>query len=431
MHLSLRLLILLIAAIPAIAFIDNSTTSGLVAAITAAGIGIVAFSIDSTEAEYLSPLFRFSVAVAAIPAIWMTFQLVPMPVKSLSHPIWTSAAAALDRPLLGGMSADPGATLVTITRYFCAAGVVFFTAAVTVDRDRAERVLFTLVGATSAAAVASLVYSADGLAVLGADYDPERAAVMAAIGVLGTVVAAAAAIRSLERFETRRWDGRMSHRQFLISLTIWLAAWWIAWFVISERSADVFAAACGTATLAVIAVIRRLGIDRRVSAAVAAAALAVAIAVVAMQPTNPNDVTLRFATSAPPSAVQMAQQMVTDTRWTGAGAGAFASLAPIYREINDPEVSRPPTTAAAIAIELGRPALVFVLVLTVVSAALLAAGALRRGRDSFYPAASAACITAMTVELFTDASAMSMSVQVAIAAIVGLGLAQIKSRSGR
>jgi hypothetical protein len=427
-HLSLRLLVLLIATSPVIIFVDDPLTWGLVAAITAVAIGIVAFSIPSAEAQFLSPLYRPLVIVVAIPAIWMVIQLIPIPSQSLSHPIWASAATALGTAQFGGMGIDPGATLITMTRYFCTIGVAFVTSVLTLDRRRAEQVLFSLVGAAGVTALMLLPYDVNGFVIFGVDYDPGHAAVMAAITVLGTIFAAAAVIRTLERYETRRSHRDMTRRQFWTGFVLWLAIWSISWFVISGRTASVFAAACGTGTLVIIQVIRRLGFDRRASAAVAATAVAVAIAVVATRPSGSENVTLRYAV-APPASVQMTQQMITDTRWTGAGPGAFSSLVPIYREINDPEAPAPPTTAAAIAIELGRPVLIFVLALTIVSAALLADGALRRGRDSFYSAAGAGCITALTIEMFTDATSLSTSVQIIAAAIVGLGLAQIKSPS--
>jgi hypothetical protein len=428
-HLSQRLIVLLIATSPAILFADNPMTSGLVAAVTAAAIGIVALSIRSVDAQFLSRLLGPVAILAAIPVVWMFIQLLPMPFGRLSHPIWASAASALGMAQLGGMSIDPGTTLISMTRYLCSAGIAFITCAATVDRWRAERVLFALVSAASVTAVMLVVYNVGGFPILGASSDPEHAAVMAAISALGTIVAAAATIRALERYETRRSRRDVIHRSFWIGLAIWVGVWSISWFAISDRTADIFAAACGTGTLAIIGVIRRLGVARRASAALAGTALAVAIAVVATRPSDPGDMTLRFAATAPPSSLQMTQQMLTDVRWTGAGAGAFSSLAPIYRGINDPEAPTPPTTAAAVAIEMGRPALVLVVVMSIVSAALLAVGALRRGRDSFYPAASAGCIIVFTIEMFTNATALSTSVQIVVAAIAGLGLAQIKSRS--
>jgi hypothetical protein len=426
-QLSLQLLVLLVLASPAVVFVDNAMTWGLITMLTAAAIGLIGSQIRPAEADYVSTLLRPVVIVLAAPAIWMLVQALATPFDGLMHPIWASAAAALGAPMLGRMSIDPGATFLSIGRYLCATGILVATAAATVDRRRAEWMLFALVGAAGLTALIYFSYTIGSFSGSDTAYDIGRTSAMSAISVLGAIVTAAAAIRAFERFETRRSTRPMTHRQFWSGFALWLAAWSVSWFVISGRSSHIFAAACGTASLATIEVIRRLRIDRRASAAIAAVAIAIAIAVVAIQPAEQNDVTLRFA-SAPSSGVSMAQQMIADTRWSGVGAGAFPSLVPIYRDINDPEVLSAPTTASAIAIETGRPALVLVLLSAVAAAALLAIGAIRRGRDSFYPAAGASCVIALSVEMFTDASALSSSVQIIAAAAIGLGLAQSKSR---
>jgi hypothetical protein len=428
-HLSLRLLVLLIAASPAIVFVDDAMTWGFVTALTAAAIVMIALNVASTEAAYLSALFRPIAIALAIPALWMLIQIIPMPFGSLAHPIWVSAATAVNKPMFGRISVDPGATLLSISRYLCATGIIFAAAATTVDRWRAEWMLFSLVAVTSVMAPIYLVYSLGGFEIFGVTYDLEHASVMSAVSVLATIITAAAAIRAFERFEARRSGQEIVLRRFWSNFAIWLGAWSISWFVIAGRASHIFAAACGTASVAIIEVIRRLGINRRVSAAIAATAVAVAIAVIAIQPSGQSDVTLRFAASATSPGVPMTEQMLMDTHWTGAGAGAFSALAPIYQNINDPDAATAPTTAAAIAIELGRPALVFVLSMMIAAAVLLGAGALRRGRDSFYSAAGAGCVVALAIEMFTDATALSTTIQIISATIIGLGLAQSKSRS--
>jgi hypothetical protein len=62
-------------------------------------------------------------------------------------------------------------------------------------------------------------------------------------------------------------------------------------------------------------------------------------------------------------------------------------------------------------------------------AAVLAAGALSRGRDSFYSAAAAGCSVALLVEAFFDASLLGTAVAVPAAITLGLGLGQRASRT--
>jgi len=52
-------------------------------------------------------------------------------------------------------------------------------------------------------------------------------------------------------------------------------------------------------------------------------------------------------------------------------------------------------------------------------------GALRRGRDSFYPALGAGCLVALLIRGFADASIFAQAVSIIAAAPVGLALAQI------
>ena len=90
-----------------------------------------------------------------------------------------------------------------------------------------------------------------------------------------------------------------------------------------------------------------------------------------------------------------------------------------------------PTTAAEIGIELGWPALLAILIMTLVLLVLLVRGALQRGRDLFYPAAGAGCIIVLTLEAFCDASLFSTAVLVYTMAALGLGLAQRASRTAQ
>jgi hypothetical protein len=55
---------------------------------------------------------------------------------------------------------------------------------------------------------------------------------------------------------------------------------------------------------------------------------------------------------------------------------------------------------------------------------ILFRGALVRGRDSFYPAAAAACAIIVLGQAFCDSSLLHSSVAVVGGAVIGLGFAQ-------
>jgi hypothetical protein len=191
-----------------------------------------------------------------------------------------------------------------------------------------------------------------------------------------------------------------------------------------------FAAACGLATVLGIVAIRRLGLGGVASASVATLAVVIAVAIAAgWTGKSGGSLMLRYASNAAPEIVASTERMLADTGWAGVGAGNYSALLPIYRDIDDPVVDRAPTTALAIETELGRPALWAIMAFAVTTAGLLLGGALRRGRDSFYPIAAAGCAVTLAIEAFVDASLSATSATLLGGAILGLGFAQSMSRT--
>ena len=89
------------------------------------------------------------------------------------------------------------------------------------------------------------------------------------------------------------------------------------------------------------------------------------------------------------------------------------------------------TAAAKIAIELGRPMLWILSGATLLVIVALVRGALRRGRDSFYPALGAGSVIALLIASFANAGVFTPAVSIVAAAIVGLGFAQSSGRTPR
>jgi cell division protein FtsW (lipid II flippase) len=139
---------------------------------------------------------------------------------------------------------------------------------------------------------------------------------------------------------------------------------------------------------------------------------------------------LQFATAAPADAISLTQRLLSDAGWLGAGAGTFPALLPIYQDLGS-SVTNAPSTASVFVIELGWPMFLFVIAIAAWLIVMLYRGALARGRDSFYPAAAAACAVTILGEAFCDTSLLHSCVAVVGSAVVGLGLAQSFSvRSG-
>ena len=111
-------------------------------------------------------LSRPILLVAAIPAIWMLVQVLPLQRLGLAHSIWESATLALGRPIAGRISIDPGVTVISLTRYLSAILITLLAAALSFDRRRAEVISLTLVTATALIATLIVVTDVGDFAVL-------------------------------------------------------------------------------------------------------------------------------------------------------------------------------------------------------------------------------------------------------------------------
>lgn len=140
--------------------------------------------------------------------------------------------------------------------------------------------------------------------------------------------------------------------------------------------------------------------------------------------------TVAFAVQAPKPVIDVTQRILAETSWLGTGAGTFAAMFGIYRDI-DQLATAPisPTGMATIAVEMGRPFLWAVLVAAVALVVTLMRGALRRGRDSVYSQASASCCVVVAVLAFGNTGVLGTSVLVIVSAAIGVGIAQSRSRS--
>src|SRR5207244_8158845 len=114
-----------------------------------------------------------------------------------------------------------------------------------------------------------------------------------------------------------------------------------------------------------------------------------------------SNLTIAFA--GEPSQRSATERMLADVPWAGTGAGTFASLLPVYQDADDvTKLPVAPTTAARIAIDLGRPMLWIITVGVLSAIIILLRGALQRGRDSFYPATAASSLVLLLLLSFCD-----------------------------
>jgi len=147
------LLISLIAATPVIIFVDVALVDGLVIAVVAMAVALVGLTMRPGEFSYLLTILRLTAIFAAVPAICIVLQLLPVKFIGLSHPIWDSAAEALGHPVRSSVSVDTGATLLALCRYVSVVAIIFLATAVAIDRQQAGWLLTALTIATTIIAV--------------------------------------------------------------------------------------------------------------------------------------------------------------------------------------------------------------------------------------------------------------------------------------
>ena len=278
--------------------------------------------------------------IAAVPALWVLVQVLPLSV--LAHPIWKSAETALGHPLVGTISVDPGASIIALGKYLSVVGVVFLSAAVAVDRQRAEWILFAL---TAAGVGLALI-----LFFRGVQFPMFARAQAIDCVSMGTIIAGAACIRTIERYETR-----LSSPQRSVPVLLWTFVACSTALTICG-AAELFdatreiliATAFGMFALICISLVRRFALGAVGTAAIAAPALGAAILLLAYHPVERGtSVSLAFTGASDPSLIALNERVLYDAPFVGTGAGTFAALAPIYRQIDDPPPGSTSATARA------------------------------------------------------------------------------------
>jgi hypothetical protein len=413
----------LICASPAILLWDGLVTQGLVAGFVAVPLAITARSLRPGETEFLVSAMRPVAAVAAVPALWVLLQVLP--VRVLAHPIWTSLETALGHPVTGAISIDPGASVIALGQYLSVAAIGLVSAAVAVDRQRAEWILFALTGAAAAIA---LILLADELIHSGASLRPFTRAQAIDCASMGAIIASAACIRTVERYETRQQHPQRSVPILLRTIVASIAALVIcaAALVLNGTREVLVATGSGIAAFACMVIIRRFRQGVWYASMIAAATISVAVLVVAAQQAERGR-SLLVAFAASPKGVS--ERVLEDAPLAGTGAGTFAAIAPIYREMDDPPPRSVASTAAAFAIELGRPMFWLISAATVGLIVLLLKASLKRGRDSFYPAMGGSCLITLMLLALVNAGLLATATGLIAAATLGLAFAQSKSRT--
>jgi hypothetical protein len=417
------ILVALLCECPAILLWDGPITRSLITGTVAAALLITARSLRPGETKFFASIMGPLMVVAAVPALWMVVQVIPL--GTFAHPMWKSAEAALGRPLTGAISIDLGISILALVQYLSITAVAFLASAIAVDRQRATSLLFALTGASSLiglVALSSVLLPSDA----GLPQFMPAAAVDSA--ALGMVVAIAAGIRAIERYEIRRSTlSALLPTSIASSLTLALCT---SAVLLAGTYQVLIAAACGCVIPVWTKIMRRLALSGSAFMFVCAIAMIAALFLAAIGPIERGDSLFLAFTTSSSATTAVSERMLGDAPLFGTGAGTFSALQPIYREIDNSQSGAEGATAAAtLAIELGKPMFGLIVAAIVAFIFKLFAASLRRGRDSFYPAMGAGCLITLLLLMFINAGLLATATSLIAASAVGIAFAQSKSRT--
>ena len=324
---SVRIILLaLICASPVLLLSDGLIAQGFLAGIIAIALAITAWSLRQGETEFFISLFRLPAVFALVPALWMVIQVIPLGV--LAHPVWKSVEKALGHPVLGTMSVDLGASVIALGQYLSMMAVAFLSAAVAVDRRRADWVLFALTAAGAIIALISVMSELFPLGVALASFAQPQAIDCTSLGILA---AAAACVRTLERYATRHSNSPHSQQVVGVDarcLRCRAIAGVLSRWLLRAGQEVLAATGCGLLVLACTMTIRWFELRLLGATTLAALSIACAILLLVHQPFDRDkSLPLAFATSS----TALSERLLSDAPLVGTGAGTFAALAPIYR----------------------------------------------------------------------------------------------------
>ncbi|QQN65732.1 hypothetical protein JIR23_08605 [Bradyrhizobium diazoefficiens] len=390
----------------------------------AVALALFATVFSARKADYE----HYARAAAWIGWLWLAIplciaaQLVPVWL-SWAHPIWTSTREALGGPPLGPITSDIGLTFDTLMQTLAAMSLLGLTIVVVRDRNRAELVLFVLSGIAACSALVLVLHRFSPALMSATPID--LATTMAGLGlVLNLAVMQLAA----ERAETRHSAFR-SIVIGLCGLTGSLASA-LAIFGFSSTGSAV-AAAFGVVLILLILLIRRLDLAPLAATALSIAALIGAgIVLTFLFEKSSGPILLRLGPDLEPETRAALERMLADARWFGAGAGTFTAVGKIYQSEAGATLIAP-TAATAIFGDAGWIGLAATMLVAAALVVRLFFGALQRGRDSFFPASTAACLLFALVESFAGSGSLRPAVILCLSVIAGLGLSQSVSQSSR
>ncbi|MEY9732155.1 hypothetical protein [Bradyrhizobium yuanmingense] len=389
----------------------------------AAALGLLAAASSSRKADYEHYVRATSWGrwiLVAIP-LCIAAQLAPLPLR-VAHPIWVSAHEVIGGLSLGPITVDIGLTVNALLLALAAISLLGVAIVVVRNRGRAELVLFVLSGVTAISALMLDLHRLSPALAVSVPHD-----LTTSLAGLGLMLNLAVMQLAAERAET--------HHSIVRSVAIGLCG--LVGALVSAAATfglsgtnSAMAAAFGVVLILLILVIRRLDLSPLAASALSVAALiGAAIVLTFLFEKNSGPILLRLVPEMGTETKAALERMLADTRWFGAGAGTFSAVGRIYQS-DAGAVLTAPSAATSVFAGMGWVGLVAMIAVSLLALVRLFVGALQRGRDSFFPAAAAACVLFALVQSFAGPGLLHPAAILCLSVILGLGLSQSVSQSG-
>lgn len=410
-----------IAVSAAILIWGGKTLVGLLLILAATGATLALAGLAPRQAERFVAAVRLPVMVLGGLIAFCLLQSLPQPF--LTHPVWLSVSAALERPPMGSITIDSGATILGALQIGGLLAVFCLSAAVATDRRRARTLLHGLVALSGlVAAIALTARFSSGSWLQAVAGEQARACLPAAV-----VIATAGLVDLVmqPRFEREIDRGMRRRAGALLCLAVLLL---VLVAGLSSAGALFPLLAMGGLTFLAVPLLAKafnLGLPGFVGLVTTAAVAGVALA----QPSGFDTAGTFQTMAAAGSMTDPVRQVIRDAPWLGAGLGTFDSIAMLYRSPGDDGRALGQAPASVrLAVELGLPVLLVLAACVVAAALRLAWGALQRGRDQVLPATGGGVLVTLLLGAIVSPAAPGLFPVLLVALVCGLAFAQASTR---
>lgn len=405
-------------AMPEVPQVRGTVSALLALAILGAAI-FISSSMATRLARRLQPLLILALAA---PAICMALQLVPIPIHGYGNPIWETASAALNEPLAERITVDIRTTVQAIMQYNAVIALALLTAMVALDRQRASQLLYALVSVTAIVTAVAMLRQMSGLDGTSRADIPlwvANSAVPAALGLLLSAAMMVVAVGQSRRAKKSSASGSCSSTTLSLAGLAMLIC--LAKMVVEGQTSIAIAALFGTGTVLAVFAIHKWFYGIWGTAGVLATCAVLLLAGFTLMPVRQNtDLTITLSGHDQAAT----ERMLQDTALAGSGAGSYAALLPVHRDIGTTAARERPTAAAAIAIEMGRPFLYSLLIATVLGAVTLFRRSLLRDHDYVYASIGSGAAVSLAALALMDDGILDYGTSLLAAALFGLAFAQ-------